>query len=73
MPEEYEKAVSSCGNLGELCTVGEKVSDLCDQVNDSLSPCITLLHDLFSRTQWKDQKLEPFYAVSESEIKEFWR
>ena len=48
MPEEYEKAISSCGNLGELCTVSEKVSDLHNYVIDSLSPCITLLHDLFS-------------------------
>ena len=73
MTEEYEKAVRSCGNLGELRAVGEKVSDLQEQVTDSLSPCITLLHDLFSRAVWKDRKLEPFYAVSDSEIKEFWK
>ena len=39
----------------------------------SLSPCITLLHHLFSRAQWKHPKLEPFDAVSDSEIKEFWK
>ena len=57
MPKEYEKAISSSGNLGELCTAGEKVSDLHDQVIDSLFPCVTLLYDLFSRAQWKDQLL----------------
>lgn len=40
---------------------------------DSLSPCVTLLHDLFSRAQWKDHKLEPFSAASDCEITEFWK
>lgn len=44
--------------LGELCTAGKKVSDIRDQLLDSLSPYIMLLHDLFIQAQWKDQKLE---------------
>lgn len=40
MPEDYEKAISSCGNMGQLRSAGEKVSGLQQEVGDSLSPCI---------------------------------
>lgn len=60
MPEDYEKAVSSCGNMGQLCSAGEKVSSLQQEVGDSLSPCISLQHDLLTRAQWKGNKLDTF-------------
>ena len=58
MPEDYEKAISSCGNMGQLRSAGEKVSGLQWQVGDSLPPCISLLHDLFTQAQWKGNKLD---------------
>lgn len=73
MPEDYEKAISSCGNMGQLRSAGEKVSGLQQEVGDSLSPCISLLHDLFTRAQWKVDKLDAFFAASDDEIKEFWK
>ena len=48
MPEDYEKAISSCSNMDQLRSAGEKVSGLQQEVGDSLSPCISLLHDLFT-------------------------
>ena len=73
MPEDYEKAISSCGNMGQLRSAGEKVSGLQQEVGDSLSPCISLLHDLFTRAQWKGDKLDTLFAASDDEIKEFWK
>ena len=73
MPEDYEKAISSCGNMGQLRSAGEKVSGLQQEVGNSLSPCISLLHDLFTRAQWKGDKLDTLFAASDDEIKEFWK
>lgn len=73
MPEEYKRAISSCGNLGELRSAGEKVAGLWEVVGDSLSPCTSLLHNLFSWAQWKESKLETFFVASDSEIEKFWK
>jgi len=43
-----------------------------DAVSDSLSPCIVLLNDLFSRLKLKDEPVQCFFAASDAEIKEFW-
>jgi len=73
MPEDYKKVISSCGNMGQLRSAGEKFIGLQQEVDDSLSPCISLLHDLFTRAQWKGDKLDAFFAASDDEIKEFWK
>jgi len=73
MPEDYKKAISRCGNMGQMRSAGEKVSGLQQEVGDSLSPGISLLHDLFTRAQWKGDKLDTFFAASDDEIKEFWK
>ena len=51
MPDQYEKAVANCGNISELRTCSEKLPDLRQEVKDSLSPCTSLLCDLFRRTE----------------------
>ena len=66
------ETVTTWGNMGELCIIGDKVNGFKDAVDSSLSPCVLLLCDLFSRVGWKDQKLENFFASSSSTIEEFW-
>ena len=72
MPDQYEKAVANCGNISELRTCSEKLPDLRQEVKDSLSPCTSLLCDLFRRTEWKDSKVDIFFAACDSEVETFW-
>ncbi len=73
MLDQFEKEISSCGNMSELRSVGEKIPDLKDTVKDSLSSCISLLCDLFIRSQWKEKKLDIFFAATDAEIESFWK
>lgn len=73
MPEEYEKAIISCGSMAEVHSASDKVPNLRDKVSNSLAPCVTLLNDLFQRAQWKDSKHDTFFAASEFEVEEFWK
>lgn len=71
MPEEYE-SYKQLWKPGGAAQCGEKVTGL-QEVGDSFSLCISLLHKQFNRAQWKESKLETFFAASDSEIEKFWK
>ena len=71
MPAQYESAIKNCNSMAEIRKASTGPSFV-DTVTDSLSPCITLLTDLFSRLKLKGEPVQSFFATSDAEIKEFW-
>ena len=71
MPAQYERAIKNCNSMADIRRVNSGPSFV-DAVTDSLSPCIVLLNDLFSRLKLKEEAVQCFFAASDSEIKEFW-
>jgi len=70
MPSQYETAIKNCNCMAEIRKVSSGPAFV-DAVLDSLSPCIVLLNDLFSRLKLKDEPVQCFFAASDAEIKEF--
>lgn len=71
MPAEYEIAIKNCNSMAEIRKANSGPSFV-DSVTESLSPCITLLNDLFLRLKLKDKAVQTFFAASDAAIQLFW-
>ena len=69
MPEELEKEVVKCNTIADIRSRlrGKEL-----EVQDSLSPVIVLLTDIFTRLKLHDEFIQTFFSATSAEISDFW-
>ena len=66
MPEEMEKEVKSCKNMGDLRRIAENKSELLTAVSDSIYPVKVLLTDVCHRLELKSKKFNVVNSATTS-------
>ena len=69
MPEELEKEVAKCSTIADIRSRlrGKEL-----EVQDSLSPVIILLNDIFTRLKLHNEFIQSFFSATSAEISDFW-
>ena len=69
MPKELEKEVAKCSTIADIRSRlrGKEL-----EVQDSLSPVIILLNDIFTRLKLHNGFIQSFFSATSAEISDFW-